>query len=108
MTSSNRKIVQDALKISEMDYALECICTDDRKDPNDSFYSDNWYVDEAMYRLSTYFEDGHINNDEMRLGEDASDRAVARKDIKMLRAFIKKYRTPEMKFHWLEECKKHL
>ena len=61
-----RAIVKAALAIPEMQFGFECICADDNKEPED--YTDEAIVSEAEYRLSTYFEDGHINNDEMRLG----------------------------------------
>ena len=86
----NRKIIQDALKINEMEFAFECICADDKK--NIEEYTDQQIIDEAEYRLYTYFQVGHSNNDEMRLGEDAECRAIARKDIRLLKAFIKKYK----------------
>jgi len=86
-----RKIVKDALNISEMEYAFECIGTDDKKNPDD--YTDEEIVNEAEYRLFTYFEDGHANNDDMRLSDDAESRAIARKDIRQLTAFIKRYKT---------------
>ncbi len=74
-----------------MQFAFECICADDKKEPED--YTDEEIVSEAEYRLSTYFEDGHINSDEMRMGDDLEMSKIARKDIKMLKAFIKKYKT---------------
>ena len=76
-----------------MQFAFECICADDKKEPED--YTDEEIVSEAEYRLSTYFEDGHINSDEMRLGDDREANKIARKDIKMLKAFIKKYKTTD-------------
>ena len=94
-----RAIVKAATAIPEMQYAFECICEDDSKSqgrevtPED--YSDEELVSEAEYRLSTYFEDGHVNNDEMRMGDDPESNKIAQKDIRMLKAFIKKYKTTE-------------
>ena len=88
-----RAIVKAATAIPEMQFAFECICADDNKEPED--YTDAEIVSEAEYRLSTYFEDGHINSDEMRLGDDREANKIARKDIKMLKAFIKKYKTTD-------------
>ena len=91
MTKQVRQIVEDAKKIPEMVFAFECICQDDKKEPED--YSDAEIVAEAEYRLYTYFEDGHLNND-MRLGNcTASDKKTAQKDVKLLKAFITKYKT---------------
>ena len=85
-----RDIIKAATAIPEMQFAFECICTDDKKEPND--YTDSEVVAEAEYRLYTYFEHGHINND-MRLGlESAEGKKVAQKDVRMLKAFIKKYK----------------
>jgi hypothetical protein len=86
-----RPIVDQALAIPEMQFAFECICADDKKEPTD--YTDAEIISEAEYRLSTYFEDGHINNDEMRLGDDPECNEIAKKDIRLLKAFIKKYKT---------------
>ena len=94
-----RAIVKAATAIPEMQFAFECICADDSKPqgrevtPED--YSDEEIVSEAEYRLSTYFEDGHINSDEMRMGDDPESNKIARKDIRMLKAFIKKYKTTD-------------
>ena len=76
-----------------MQFAFECICADDKKDPND--YTDEEIVSEAEYRLSTYFENGHINNEEMRLGDDPECNSIAKKDVRLLKAFIKKYKTTD-------------
>jgi len=94
-----RAIVKAAKAIPEMQFAFECICADDSKSqgrevtPED--YSDDELVSEAEYRLSTYFEDGHVNNDEMRMGDEPESNKIAQKDIKMLKAFIKKYKTTD-------------
>jgi hypothetical protein len=88
-----RAIVKAATAIPEMQFAFECICADDKKEPED--YTDEEIVSEAEYRLSTYFEDGHINSDEMRMGDDPESNKIARKDIRMLKAFIKKYKTTD-------------
>lgn len=97
-----RDIVKAALAIPEMQFAFECICTDDKKEPND--FSDAEVVAEAEYRLYTYFENGHINND-MRLGrETAEGKKIAQKDVRMLKAFIKKYKTQNSFYSkWLTE-----
>ena len=94
-----RAIVKAATAIPEMIFAFECICADDTQSqgrevtPED--YPDEELVSEAEYRLSTYFENGHVNNDEMRIGDDAECNKIAKKDIRMLKAFIKKYKTAD-------------
>ena len=93
-----RAIVKAATAIPEMIFAFECICSDDTKPggkevtPED--YSDQEIIDEAEYRLSTYFEDGHIN-DEMRTDDEGVGQKVALKDIRMLIAFLKKFKTAD-------------
>ena len=95
-----RKIVQDALSIDEMIFAFECICPSDNKNPED--YTDEELVAEAEYRLFTYYEDGHNNNDYMRLGDEPESRKQARDDIRKLKAFIKKYKTVDSMYTaWL-------
>jgi len=93
-----RAIVKAAIKIPEMVFAFETICEDDSKSqgrevtPED--YTDEEIVSEAEFRLSTYFEAGHINDD-MRIDDEGVGQKVAIKDIKMLIAFLKKYKTAE-------------
>ena len=87
-----RAIVKAAKSIPEMQFAFECICADDKKEPED--YTDEEIVSEAEYRLSTYFEAGHINDD-MRVDHVGVGQKVALKDIRMLKAFIKKYKTTD-------------
>lgn len=87
-----RAIVKAALNIPEMIFAFETICEDDKKEPSD--YTDEEIVSEAEYRLSTYFEDGHINND-MRVDDEGVGQKVAVKDIRMLIAFLKKFKTSD-------------
>ena len=95
-----RPIVQEALKIDEMIFAFECICPSEDKDPED--FTDDEIVEEAEYRLFTYFEDGHTNNDDMRLGNDPECRKQARTDIRKLRALIKKYKKQDSQYTaWL-------
>ena len=101
MTKAKRQIVEDALKIDEMQFAFDCICADDRKQPED--YTDQELVNEAEYRLYTYYESGHVNNDEMRLGDDPDQRKQAQTDIRRLKAFIKKYKTADGDYsNWLK------
>jgi hypothetical protein len=47
-------------------------------------------VDEAKYVLSTFFESGHSNNDILNC-EFPEDRKYAKKEVKALKTFIKKY-----------------
>ncbi len=99
---TTRKIVKDALEIDEMVFAFECICADDNKDPSD--YTDTELVNEAEYRLFTYYESGHTNNDDMRLGDDPLARKQAQTDIRKLKAFIKKYKTENGHYSsWLKQ-----
>ena len=56
-----REITKAALTIPEMEYAFEIICADSRKEPDE--FSDQEIVDEAEYRLSNFFENGHDRGD---------------------------------------------
>lgn len=47
-------------------------------------------VVEAKYVLSTFFESGHSNNDILNC-ESSEDRKYAKKEVRALKAFIKKY-----------------
>ena len=88
-----KAIVKAALAIPEMEYAFEIICADSRKEPEE--FSDQEIVDEAEYRLSCFFESGH-DNDNARRGEfGKEEKAAASKNVRMLKAFIKKYKTAD-------------
>lgn len=84
-----RPIVRDALKIGELRYSLENICGDDGIEIEDA---EDWYIyDEAKYVLSTFHEWGHIRN--MWLIGDDGDPAEAKKEVRALNRFIKKYQS---------------
>ena len=88
-----RAIVKAALAIPEMEYAFELIGPDNNKEPEE--FTEQEIVDEAEYRLHTFHEDGHDNN-EARLGRfDKEEKSMALKNVRMLKAFIKKYKTKD-------------
>ena len=83
-----RQIVKDACNIYELQYSLENICGDDGIEIKDA---EDWYIyDEAKYVLETFYEDGHIRN--MWLIGDDGDPAEAKKEVRLLRRFLKKYK----------------
>ena len=102
-----RAIVKDAEAIPEMDLAFEMMCADEAEELNHPVSPEDWsdqkIVDEAEYRLSTYFDFDNSNCD-MRLSKDPESRKFARTDIRMLKAFIKKYKTLDGPYSsWLKE-----
>jgi len=58
-----RALLKAAVKIRQLHQTLLNISEDDGKEIED--YTDSEIVNEAKYVLSTYFERGHINNDEL-------------------------------------------
>jgi len=99
--NSMKAIVKAALAIPEMEYAFEIICADSRKEPEE--FSDQEIVDEAEYRLSCFFESGHDNN-EARIGEfGKEEKAAALKNVRMLKSFVKKYKTADGRYsHYIK------
>jgi len=91
-----RAITKAALAIPEMEYAFEIICADSCKEPDE--FTDQEIVDEAEYRLSCFFESGH-DNDEARRGEfGKEEKAAALKNVRMIKAFLKKYKTADGRY----------
>jgi len=87
LIDESRPIVKDATAIYELLYSLENICGDDGIEIHDA---EDWYIyDEAVYVLKTFYEDGHIRNMWL-IGEDG-DPKEAKKEVKALKQFIKKY-----------------
>jgi len=83
-----KKCLSDALAIDELRVTLENISHDDDRDMED--YSREELVAEANYVLSCYFEGGHMSNDELN-SDDGEIRSSAKKQVKMLQNYIKKY-----------------
>lgn len=86
-----RAIIKAALAIDELASTLRNISEDDHKEISD--YTDAEIVHEAVYVLSTFHEGGHQNNDAL-MGEmehDECNAAWARREVKKLRALIRKY-----------------
>jgi hypothetical protein len=88
-----RAIVKTALAIPEMEYAFELICSDNKKEPEE--FTDQEIVDEAEYRLHTFYEEGHDNNEARLGGFDKEEKSAALKNVRMLKTFIKKYKTKD-------------
>jgi hypothetical protein len=85
------KIYQDAAVCSnELGINLENWLCDDLTMHDITDLTPKQIVDEAKYVLSTFFESGHSNNDILN-GEFPEDRKYAKKEVKALKAFIKKY-----------------
>jgi hypothetical protein len=84
-------IYTDAMKIDELAYNLGNISHDDKKQVTD--YSAEEIVSEARYVLGLFINpnEGHINNEALRGDEGPDQRHWARKQVRQLKAFIKKY-----------------
>ena len=84
-------IISDAFKSNELFESLSNIASDDKKQIED--YTQIELVNEAKYVLSTFHEGGHSNNDWLT-GEydiDGTGKKGAKKEVKALNNFIKKY-----------------
>jgi hypothetical protein len=86
---SMRAIVKTAFKIRELHQSLLNISQDDNKEIED--YTDSEIVNEAKYVLSTYFENGHINNDMFNGEYGAVAEREATQDIRKMKVLIAKY-----------------
>lgn len=84
-----RAIVKTAFKIRELHQSLLNISQDDNKEIED--YTDSEIVNEAKYVLSTYFENGHINNDMFNGEYGAVAEREATQDIRKMKVLIAKY-----------------
>jgi hypothetical protein len=82
------KFHEEAKKIHELGVSLENISNDDGKEITD--YTQAEIVDEARYVLSTFFEGGHCNNDDLT-GKDKELRSSAKRQVAQLKRLIKKY-----------------
>ncbi len=85
-----KKIVEEALKIDELQYTLDNVATDTKRAFSE--IPDEEIVSEAEYVLSCFFESGHINNAALN-GEEKTPytQTWARSEVRKLKAFIKKY-----------------
>lgn len=83
-----KKFHKEAKGIHELGISLDNISHDDKKDIAD--YTQQEVVAEAKYVLSTFYEGGHCNNDELG-DEDQEVRRFARKQVGQLKRFIKRY-----------------
>lgn len=87
--NKRRDILKAAERIHELQNNLEIISIDDRKEIAD--YTDAEIVKEAEYVLSCFHESGHALNDSLN-SDDKEVRVSAQRQVKALRAFIKKFK----------------
>lgn len=82
----------DVLAIEELTYTLENV-SNDLKQPMEKFTVAD-VIEEAEYVLSCFYEPGHINNAAL-MGDDDGEytQAWARKEVRKLKALIRKYKT---------------
>lgn len=81
--------LSEALDIDELQISLRNISEDDKREL--STYTKQEIVDEAKWVLSVFNESGTISNDILNGEYGKFDQANARKEIKQLKAFIKKH-----------------
>lgn len=86
-----RPTIKAALAIDELAYTLDNIATDDKVSVDS--YTDEQIVSEAQYVLDLFVNpsQGHINHEAWVGDEGPEQKAWARKQVRQLKAFIKKY-----------------
>ena len=87
-----KKILKDLERIQELRYTMENVCID-TKIPLER-WTDHQLVEEAEYVLSCFYEPGHINHDD-RFGDDKDLAKNLNKQIRLLKKFIKEYKTKD-------------
>ena len=87
--TSLSKFYSEALAIPELAESLHNISCDDGIKITD--YTKYEILSEADYVLSTFFEGGHWNNEDLN-SEVPELRNIALKQVNQLKYFIKKYR----------------
>lgn len=89
-----RAIIKSALAIGELAYSLENISNDDRKQISD--YTDSEILHEADYVLSLFVNpnETHWNAEDLRGENGEIQQKWAREEVRKLKAFIKKFKTP--------------
>ena len=88
--SRTSKVLEHALEIDELYMQLADIDTADLECEVHEL-SDYHIVMEALYKISCYQEGGHILNEHLA-GEDGKEAMLeARKNLKQLKTFVKKY-----------------
>lgn len=84
-------LLHEAMKISELAYQLTNISTDDKRDLES--YSNKELIEEAEYLLSTYFEGGHQNHDDLHNHyDDKEAQREARKNLRALKKLLAKHK----------------
>ena len=86
-----RAIIKSAMAISELEYVLDNIATDDKKKIED--YTDAEILHEAKYVLGLFTDpnESHWNAEDLRGENGASQQKWAKAEVRKLNAFIKKY-----------------
>ena len=80
--------IKDAINISELQYDLKNISSDDNKAIEE--YTRKEIVNEAKYVLSLYNEGGTLANEDL-YSDNQKIRKEAESQIKQLKQYIKKY-----------------
>lgn len=82
-----KTLLQKALNIRELEVTLKNISLDDKRAIES--YTDEEILEEARYVLSTFFEGGHQNNDDLicEYGDKAAQRE-AKQQVAALRKMV--------------------
>jgi len=84
-----KSVLQAAMSIDELANNLKQIAQDDKKEVNQ--YTAAEIVHEAKYILSCFYEDGHLNNEDLQGEHGPEQQKWARSEVRKLNAFIKKF-----------------
>lgn len=90
--SKHLKMVEDALKIEELRHVLQNIAHDDSKEIED--YSEKEILHEADYVLGMFAAgSGWTQRESLEGDHGPEEKKWAQKQVRQLKAFIKKYRS---------------
>jgi len=84
-----KSVLQAAMSIDELANNLKQIAQDDKKEVNQ--YAASEIVHEAKYILSCFYEDGHLNNEDLTGENGPEQQKWARAEVRKLNALIKKF-----------------
>ena len=81
--------LNDALDIADLERSLQNISEDDKRSIDS--YSKQEILDEANWVLSLFHEGGTVSNEQLIGDWGAEEKRYAKKQVKLLEAYINKY-----------------
>jgi hypothetical protein len=87
MAKATKKLLSKLQSIEELDFALTCWCTDEKKDPEEYELSD--LIDLARCRLEKFYEPGHTLWESMNGQHGDEERRWATKQVTSIQKWIK-------------------